>query len=391
MSARDGRPKFVVHAGMHKTGSSAVQDYCRRHPRVLKRLGLAYPRAFYQNHKFGTISLFMDDPKNAREDASHRPRGYAPDDLARAFDAFLQRAAKKRQHVLLSSETAVNLSPAGLDRLEAAAAPRFAPVEIVALLRPPLSFARSASQQRLKGGVPLGRFEEKLPLPNYEQRFGKMLAHFGTERMHLAPYHPSTLVNGDVFQTVVSLMGLDPAPVAGSRTERRNAAMSLTAAKALSAFNACIRDHALTADLPPSLAERFDDPVMHRFHDGFRVSFQRHDTPMRLLLPVFAEIAGPPYRLTANVMEKVAEASKADAEWLSREFGIDIAAYDISPDEAVAPEMLATFEPDELARIETALDAFIANAENTLMEFEEREPTPLDRVRKVWRAITGFG
>ncbi|WMS42462.1 hypothetical protein RDV64_20740 [Acuticoccus sp. MNP-M23] len=386
-----GRPKFVVHAGMHKTGSSAVQAFCRKHPRVLKRLGIAYPRAFYQNHKFGTISLFMDEPAKPREDVSHRPRGYAPDDLKHAFDAFLERAAKKRQHVLLSSETAVNLSPDGLRRLDEAAAPSFAPVEIVALLRPPLSFAQSASQQRLKGGMSLGRLEERLPLPEYERRFEHMLAHFGPERLHLAPYHPSTLVGGDVFQTVVSLMGLDPAPAAAHRTERRNTAMSLTAAKALSVFNACIRENAITADVPASLAARFDDPVMHRFHDGFSISFQRHDTPMRLLLPVFTGISGPPYRLTGTMMDNVTAASRSDCEWLSRNFDIDIQAFDIAPDEAVPAESLTTFEPDELARIEAALDAFIANAENTLLELEEQTATPLSRARKLFRAVTGIG
>ena len=386
-----GRPKFFVHAGMHKTGSSAVQAYCRKNPRALARLGIAYPRAFYQNHKFGTISLFMDEPAGGQVDMSHRPRGYAPDDLRRGFDEFLQRAARKGQHVLLSSETAVNLSPAGLARLEETAAPAFDPVEIVALLRPPLSFAQSASQQRLKGGMTLDRFEERLPLPEYERRFGHMLAHYGAARMHLAPYHPATLVGGDVFQTVVSLMGIDPAPVRGSRTERRNAAMSLTAAKALSAFNACLRDKGLTRGLPPGLAARFDDPVMHRFHDGFTVSFQRHDTPMRLLLPAFADIAGPPYRLTETVMERVAAASSADAAWLAENFGIDIGAYDIARGEAVPAESLASFDADEIARIEAALDNFIANAENTLMTFDAERAVRFPRLRKMFRAVTGYG
>lgn len=209
--------RVVVHAGMPKTGTSAVQRAWRGH---------AAPEFEYgdlgrANHSLPLLTIFEDPDTLARHQGLW-PRGAAALDrlpeerrnLAARLDAQLGRLRGTDTTLLLSAETLWSARAAGaVGRLADHLRARADEVRVLAYIRPPLSYAASAFQQRLKGVGGSPGFDLARLWPGYRRAVGTLDAAFGAEAVILRPYDRARLAEGDVVADVGAVLGLPPPEV----------------------------------------------------------------------------------------------------------------------------------------------------------------------------------
>jgi hypothetical protein len=202
--------KLVLNIGMHKTGTSAIQQSLGR----FDRDGVRYLPLGHPNQSAIYATMFMAEPHTY---GAHRKNSRSPADVAALRDKFSQgyeeAIAKARAdgiEVLMSSaEDLVLMSEDTLARLRDWAEARFSDVVLVGYARPPVSFMTSALQQRVAGGV---KWTFRNLYPGYRERFESFDRVFGRDRVILKKFHRDRLKNGDVVQDYAAHAGLEISP-----------------------------------------------------------------------------------------------------------------------------------------------------------------------------------
>ena len=287
-------PTCVLHYGMHKTGSTAIQEALFHH--------LDDPRFHYlgmgvANQSADLISLFEVDPL---AHPIHRHHGTDPGRLrhiqAQTGTAWRRdfRAAAGRTG-LLSGESMVTLSPQGLINLRDFVLEYAEQIQVVGYVRPPAAYMASAFQERLK----LGRvaLDPEVLFPRYEDLFAPFEAVFGRDRVAYWLYDPVTFPNGDVVQDFCGRLGITP-PI--TQTGPVNASLTLPAIKLLYAYRQfsppALGEDAMDADrrLVASL-ERMPGPPL-RLHDYLVIpALRRHQRHLDWMEPrLSGSLSTPP-------------------------------------------------------------------------------------------------
>lgn len=221
--------RVIVHMGMHKTGTSSIQQYFHATPVP----GLSYLDGEAPNHSRQFVLLFADPG------AIHRDRSFTEDgpeavaalpalrdSLMAAMTAQLQALSGTDQALLISAEQ-ISAPPyaSGQVRLHAYLRGFTENLEVVGYVRSPLSYAVSAFQQRLRNPQPLRPDELCLP-PWYRLRFEGMDALFGRHRVQLARFAPEALFGGDVVVDFARRINVE---LPGPPPARANESLSLEA------------------------------------------------------------------------------------------------------------------------------------------------------------------
>ncbi|WP_146038709.1 hypothetical protein [Paracoccus sp. SY] len=205
--------QVIVHVGMHKTGSTAIQN----HFATMRYDELGYCPWETPNHCGLFILLFQDEDKLAQYHG-FRARGEAficelprlRAEWTARLEQYLTTTANKK--IIFSAE---DISWPGFHdatRRMIQFFSRFTDnIKIVGYVRPPHSFAVSAFQQYLKDGGLKDLAVQRL-WPAYKGRFEQFDALVGAERVFLRIYERSILVNQNIISDFSSLIGLNIAP-----------------------------------------------------------------------------------------------------------------------------------------------------------------------------------
>jgi hypothetical protein len=205
--------RIVVHMGMHKTGSSAIQDYFHTTPVA----GASYLRAGSSNHSSLFVLLF-DDP--ARVPRYHGFSVLGPDFVARlpenrrrglaALEAQLAELAASGGTLVMSGE---DISSPEFVQARQAMHDLFRrwsdDILVVAYVRSPLSYAVSAFQEQLKGPHKVD-LDLSRAWPQYRTRFEQMETLVGPGRLRLRRFAPEALTGGDVVADFCAQIGVAP-------------------------------------------------------------------------------------------------------------------------------------------------------------------------------------
>jgi len=199
-----------LHIGMHKTGSTSIQEnlVTFRKPEGWRYLTVAdganMGQALYK--MFGT---------NAQEFHWFKKQGKSADQLAergaRLREKFHRNLARvPERDVIISAEALSLLDEAGVVALRDFLAPYFSVIKVVAYVRSPLGFMNSAFQQQLKHGKTAFRFAAARP--KYRRRFEKFDEIFGRENVILRKFNPAAFPNGCIVADFCRMLGIQGPP-----------------------------------------------------------------------------------------------------------------------------------------------------------------------------------
>ncbi|SEG54998.1 hypothetical protein [Marinobacterium lutimaris] len=215
--------RLVIHIGMHKTGSSSIQEtFCSAKFKDLEYLNLGSP-----NHSGFFATLFWENPENYHGNIK---AGRSLEDI-RALrteykDLLLsQIRSSTKNNVMISAEDLSH--PGGIDRvrrLKEFFEPYFDDFKVYAYVRTPASYMESAFQQMVKGGI--GFLDLNRVYPQYRSRFEVYDQVFGEENVTLIPFDKKLFHEGDVVLDIAYRLGEN---ISKEEVVRVNESLSLEA------------------------------------------------------------------------------------------------------------------------------------------------------------------
>lgn len=219
----NGRPHLVLHAGTHKTGSTAIQTFLSDHRDRLQAAGILYP-------------LLDGDPLSHTTLQKHVGLAHTSGDrhrLERTLTELDQQLARSSaENVILSSEHFFAMPRAWVPTLLEALAPRFASVALVIYLRSQRDLWTSLANQRAKAlkVLPTHRFwgstdflgpaiVENLHYADYLDAFARVI---GSDQVRARLYSPASFPGGSVVPDFLQTSGLAATLSASLQPTTRN-------------------------------------------------------------------------------------------------------------------------------------------------------------------------
>lgn len=245
--------KIIVHAGVHKTGSSSIQQALRSPLNALlfEREGIWIPRNLPANQSHFFVSAFGLRPEKYHANVRD---GLGPSEVKDLVEGQVKRLLSDLeratfQKIVFSGEDVSTLLPAELENLRSAFIEWFgvdAQVGFVLYSRRPESFVESAIQQNVKGnGMTIERSRSWHVQSCYE-KYKTIVEHlesvFGPDAVQVYGFEESTCC----FGSVVSHFGKMVIPgVELKDPGRKNSAISDQSVRFLSECHA--EGHAVAA------------------------------------------------------------------------------------------------------------------------------------------------
>ncbi len=285
----------IFHIGMHKTGTSSIQEslyYGLRDPSFLY-FGFGEP-----NGSRGLKTLFGDEPEQVMGNKKlglsgerlHRYRRSLLGQLERA----MQRASTLGNTLILSAEDAWHMSTDELSRfLRFMEASQFS-VKVILYLRPWKPWLESWFQQRIRvGWRNLQLVPENLQYLSYRNRILALEAIFGIGQVQLVKFDPAYFPGGCVVEDFFRRLGIrfDPA-----RIRRVNESLSLPATRLLYTY--------------------------YKLGPGFgvgRFSVLSHNLMAHVAL---ARLKGPPVRFHSSLVASLLAELEAERSWVAERLGV---------------------------------------------------------------------
>lgn len=299
--------RILLHIGMAKAGSSALQDSLAGSQAALAARGLLYPRRLggtaYANHTLMLPAVF--DWRGSRSlQFSPEARGPSLEAASRGFlDALgAEIAARAPRALILSCEHLFRVLPdRGTERLPALLAGLGGAPRVIAYLRRPSEHYLSSLQQHLKAS-----HEVRVPrAPRYRSVIESYAAMFGEEALALQLYHRPGFVDGDI---VADFAARHLAPYGVTRAELAAPARTNDTLSAESA----------------DVSRRFR---LAFFRDRDNRMTQESKTLVAALRDADAATGAPRPRLRPGVAERV-DYARADPLWLRDRHGVAFPGFD---------------------------------------------------------------
>lgn len=287
--------RIVIHVGMHKTGSTAIQQYYSRND---------FPSVCYtpwvESNLCGLFMLLFQD-----EDLLPQYHGFlaqGPEFLARLpemrrqwldeTESFLRRSEGRT--IIFSAE---DISWPGFSSATARMAEFFwdfsDEIQVVGYVREPKSFAVSAFQQYLKDGG-LTELDVETLWPHYRGRFQRLDELFGRENVTLKRYERDALVGHGVVSDFASLIG-----VSGPSVVDTDANASLSAEATALLF------------------------VQRRFGDGVVSGFREAQTRNNQFVEALSKVGDQKFDFSDELWGPVRDKYASDYEWICSRLGGD--------------------------------------------------------------------
>lgn len=287
--------KLIVHAGIHKTGSTAIQHWLHR----TKLPDIHYFKWRNANHSDLFVLLFEENPQE--HFAFARPgytREQAMKDRAEQETRIRRQIEGSKAEVFIFSAERISTAPdESVRAMHDFFAPFFTDIQVYAYVRKPSGFMTSMFQQHLKtGAIKLG-FGELWP--NYRRRLGRFFDIFGQENVHLRSYDQLKENGTEIVGDFAAWTGLPKVPPGNIVL---NWSMSATGMALLYFY----RKH-VEPDL--SAAER--------------ARYQRH------VLYAAQTIPGERFHVALECEARQRERFTQDLDWISKRVGLDFDDLDV--------------------------------------------------------------
>lgn len=305
--------KLYLHVGLHKTGTSSIQNWLAGNREALLAAGFVYPCSSVHHN-----DLYLGLCSAPEREHSNLRRGVISAQAANAHaGAVLEEYGKAvrlagQRDIVISGEELCRLSLPELESLKALFDPFVEDYEILCFVRSPVGFSTSYAQEAIKGGGSTLAIETRSPfLPEYRDRIEKFVTLFSREQVRLVDFDDPGVRAKGIIRTFVTLLG--PNAAALEPTEiRLNTALPMHAVDLLSRIN----------ELHPEF--------IADGNGGEILNPQRARIPVREL----ARLGGGQFRMDESWQEAVIAACTDDVGWLRSAFGVDYGGCRAEPAES---------------------------------------------------------
>lgn len=330
------KPALCLHVGLHKTGSSAIQNYLFEHGDTLP--GVQY---LYKDRPNASMWMLQACKRDLGSLPVYRHKNLSPEHL----DLVRSRARKRLQQsaagvsaplAILSAESISLFSEAETADLRDLLAPHFATITVVQYVRPLKSRLESAFQEKLKHRYVA--LDDPFTL-NYFRRAKVLADVFGRDSLRIFKFADALFPRGDVVCHFLASMGL-PLPGAGYATDA-NLGLSLPAVQLLYAYRRVQRTR---AERDPGIVRRL------------------------------AELEGPPFRIHSALYRQIFASVPREMKKFEQLAGFSL-DEPVEADDAIA----VRDERDLLAIPDSALDWLASALELRREEIDVRRADALSR------------
>lgn len=281
----------VLHFGMHKTGSSSIQESLY-YTQALT--GARYVRLGHPNASGPLMLAFRESGLRnleRRQGRARVPFDERKDKVLRALDSEL---AQDSERFILSAESLAHMLLPELEALIEALATRVDRITAVGYVRPAQGYMESALQQHVRTGH-TGKWHPGRFYPDYRKHLEKFEQALGRENVQFWLFEPSSFPDRDVVKDFCSRLGLG---LPESSIRRVNESMSADALKLMWVF----RKHGL--------------PL---------VEDKRNIAKNRALVERLSLLKGPKISYAPELVEAVLEEHREDLDWMASRVGGSLA------------------------------------------------------------------
>ncbi|MAP95580.1 MAG: hypothetical protein CMK07_11575 [Ponticaulis sp.] len=333
--------KVIIHAGMHKTGSSSIQ----RTLAEAKLTDHTYAPWEKPNHSSLFQLLFRDPVEDYR--------GFKIEGLTRANllakrtewltrnTATLEENAAKT--IVYSGEDLSSRHDFGITEKFAAYLRQFTQnIEVICYVRPPVSFMASTLQQNVKSNN-LSRLNPNKLWPYYRDRLEKFDRIFGANNVRLVKFEKSGLTNGDAVTDFLTWIGINPSDINILNT---NESLSLE-----------------------TLALVF---AQRKLTDGLAKGFKGAGRANRIAVRALSETGNTPIALAPEFYERVLKRNRQDLAWIDQRMGTSMMdTPKFSPNPIRSEDQLIDIALGLVEKLDETLPKSLSN-QNTETDRRER-------------------
>ncbi|MFM2356848.1 MAG: hypothetical protein RLZZ528_2584 [Pseudomonadota bacterium] len=214
----------ILHVGLHKTGTTAIQEALSTY----RSAGHNVLRLTSANHSHDMVLMFC-----GHRDAQHLVRvgrlRHAEDAPAEAARLKVQALRQFREtpgdFIISGEEISARFKPDDIRELKEFLAPHFQRIRVIAYVREPLSYMRSAFQEVAKKRQ-IG-FDMEPYFPHYRRRLKGWVDIFGRDAVTVLPYDRKRLRGGSAVEDFAAQVGITLAAPPASRANETLTAEAL--------------------------------------------------------------------------------------------------------------------------------------------------------------------
>lgn len=263
--------KIFIHIGIHKTGTSAIQDFLVLNRKELSKHGALYPqktrRDYFETRGGKTI---------------------APVEKFKHYEKLVRRGRKKDKHVILSNEAFWLMDdPAPVKTAMGSGVETV----IICYLRRQDNFIQSYYNQEVKHD---GNYKEIMVYQppatlDYYKLLGRWASVFGKENIIVRPYEKQQFINQDLIVDFLTLVGIEWSDAFKKLKKNANPRLPAEIIEYMRLLNSLVRDKKKRKHIKNRLLEysaaKFKDDTEGLFHNHSLLSpsqkhalVQRYDT-----------------------------------------------------------------------------------------------------------------
>jgi hypothetical protein len=296
----------IVHFGMHKTGSSSIQQSLHG----LKTSEFEYLELGVPNHSGILINLYARDPMQHHSNIKAGRDIKKVRERQKSMNRILENALNSSQakSIIISAEalSAPLIDSSGLNQFKELLLGFCIRIKLIGYVRSPISYMQSAFTERLKGGVNTPSLECFNLWPNYQSRFDRLDQVFGRDSVHLIPFNKKFLFSDDVVLDFIKRIGLE---IQDIEPKRINESLSLEAVSLLYIYRHFIGNT----------------------HHGY--SGKHHDD--QKLVEVLSKIGNSKLHFGEKILTPLLENNKKDLDWISQRLGVNITDHPDRSDDLI--------------------------------------------------------
>ena len=293
--------QIILHVGMHKTGTTSIQNNCYRQRKTLAEHGIIYPFFSYLDQKrsnhSGPITAAISHTPDRYGEQWRAGLGNNPKALQQSYqDQFRELLdTPKGDTLILSGETISAFANDDLKKLHKQLLQHTDHLRVLVYVRNPASAVGSILQQRVRGGGDRDTDDNIIALAsNSRRRYERLKKVFGDSlevlNFHEAVSHPSGLVG--------SFMELCGLPAEETRKLEFAAANTRTSMESFKLMLAINKAYPAKSD---------DAEGRQRKYNDLR--------PLSLL-------PGQPFRMENLDSARVQEKIDSETQWLTKELNL---------------------------------------------------------------------